>query len=107
MKRVGSKSRTSPPIRAECSEASKRVIRSIPGRASRRLAQTCSGSEPMGVMKPIPVIATRFLCGRSIPKRYWDGELPCLLGHPGSRGVGGAASQVATTTADLDEEQNV
>jgi hypothetical protein len=34
-------------------------------------------------------------------------ELPCLLGHPGGRGVGRAASQVNTATAELDEEPHI
>src|SRR3989442_12251943 len=79
MKAAGSKSRTSAAIRVSNPEASKRLIRPTPLRASIRPAQKVSLPIPMGVMAPIPVTTTR---RRAIgdASRAGDDALPLLGG---------------------------
>src|SRR5437763_1365257 len=59
MKRSGSKSRTSPAMRAGSAEASKRVIGPMPERPATRLSQFASMPMPSGVTRPRPVTTTR------------------------------------------------
>src|SRR5206468_2536652 len=65
MKRSGSKSRTSPAMRAGSAEASKRVIGPMPERPATRLSQFASMPMPSGVTRPRPVTTTR----RRVPFR--------------------------------------
>src|SRR3989441_11512271 len=79
MKAAGSKSRTAAATRVSTPEASKRLIRPTPLRASIRPAQKVSVPTPMGVMAPLPVTTTRrpVIGGAS---RAGDDPLPLLSG---------------------------
>lgn len=69
MKSVASKSGTSAATRQRKAAESKRVTRTVPGRARRTPCHSplaaCPAPEPAAVIAPIPVMATRLLLSMS------------------------------------------